>query len=140
MARLYEGVEEIPFKKIDGGYVFQANNAWLFGPKRRFFVTESQKAEIAGCIRETMRRIKPFVFVAMVLIPLLLIGGTFWFALRGGTLVVMGLGAALALAGNAINFIKGLLAYRPIDSMETVLFGIATSIIGMIYPSWLHHP
>ncbi|WP_020174829.1 hypothetical protein [Methyloferula stellata] len=88
MAGLYEGVEEIPFKKIDGGYVFQANNAWFFGPKQRFFVSETQKLEIAACIKETMRRIKPFVFVAMVLIPLLLLGGTLWFALQGGTLNV----------------------------------------------------
>jgi hypothetical protein len=88
MAGLYDGVEEIPFKKIDGGYVFQANNPWFFGPKQRFFVTETQKAEIAACLKETLQRIKPWVFVAMVVIPLLLVAGTFCVALNGGMLDV----------------------------------------------------
>jgi hypothetical protein len=88
MAGLYDGLEEVSFKRIDGGYVFQSNNPWLIGPRRRYFVNEAQKAEIAACIRETLRRIKPFVFVAMVLIPAILIGTIFWFATRGGTLNV----------------------------------------------------
>lgn len=29
MAGLYDGLEEIPFKAVPGGYVFQTNNAWL---------------------------------------------------------------------------------------------------------------
>jgi hypothetical protein len=35
-----------------------------------------------------LRRIRPVVFVAMVLIPAILIGSIFWFATRGGTLSV----------------------------------------------------
>jgi hypothetical protein len=88
MAGLYDGLEEVSFKRIAGGYVFQSNNAWLIGPRRRYFVNEAQKTEIAACIRETLRRIKPLVFVAMVLIPAILIGSIFWFATRGGTLSV----------------------------------------------------
>jgi hypothetical protein len=42
-------------------------------------------------------------------------------------LTVMGVGAVLALAGNAINLIEGLLAHRSIDSLETTLFGMALS-------------
>jgi hypothetical protein len=87
MAGLYDGLEEVPFKRIAGGYVFQTNNPWFIGPKRRYVVNEAQKADIAACMRETFRRLKPFVFVAMVLIPAVLVGSIFWFATRGGTLV-----------------------------------------------------
>ena len=88
MAGLYEGLEEAPFKPVDGGYVFQANNPWLIGPRRRYFVDDAQKAAIAGCIRQTLQRIKPWVFVAAVLIPAITIILTFWFAMRGATLSV----------------------------------------------------
>jgi hypothetical protein len=88
MAGLYDGIEEVGFKPVAGGYVFQTNNPWLFGPRRRYFVTETQKAEIAGCIRETMRRIKPFVFTVSAIIPCLLIGAIFWFVFSGATLSV----------------------------------------------------
>ena len=88
MAGLYDGLEEVPFKRVSSGYLFQTNNPWFFGPKRRYLVNEAQKAEIAACIRDSLRRIKPFVFVAMVLIPAILIGSIFWFATRGGTLNV----------------------------------------------------
>src|SRR5437588_10212166 len=60
----------------------------LIGPRRRYLVNESQKAEIAECIRQTLRRIKPFVFSAAILIPLVLIGSIFWFATSGATLSV----------------------------------------------------
>jgi hypothetical protein len=86
MAGLYDGLEEVPFKRIAGGYLFQTNNPWFIGRKRRYVVNEAQKAEIAASIRETFRRLKPFVFVAMVLIPAILVGSIFWFATRGGTL------------------------------------------------------
>ncbi len=57
-------------------------------PSSRYLVSEAQKAEIAACLRETLQRIKPLVFVAMVLIPAILIGSIFWFATRSGTLNV----------------------------------------------------
>ncbi len=88
MAGLYDGLEEVAFKRVAGGYLFQANNPYFFGPKQRYLVNETQKAQIAACLRETLRRIKPSVFVAMVLIPAILIGSIFWFATRGGTLNV----------------------------------------------------
>jgi hypothetical protein len=88
MAGLYDGLEEVPFKRIASGYVFQTNNPWFIGPKHRYVVNDAQKAEIAACIRETFRRMKPFVFAAMVLIPAILVGSIYWFATRGGTLTV----------------------------------------------------
>jgi len=88
MAGLYDGLEEVGFKRVDGGYVFQTNNRWLIGPTRRFLVNEAQKAEIAACIRETLQRIRPFVLATAILMPLILIGGIHWFTLTGATLNV----------------------------------------------------
>ncbi len=89
MAGLYEGVEEIPFKADRrAAMCSKTNNRWLIGPKRRYFVTAAQKVEIAACIRETMRRMKPFIFAVALLMPLIAIGGTFWLAFRGATLDV----------------------------------------------------
>src|ERR1700688_562234 len=93
MAGLYDGLEEVSFKRIDGGYVFQSNNPWLIGPRRRYFVNEAQKAEIAACLRETLRRIKPFALVSAVLIPLVLAAAVLWLACSGGTLTVTVVGA-----------------------------------------------
>jgi hypothetical protein len=94
MRGLYDGFEEVPFKPVAGGYVFQSNNPWLIGPRRRYFVNEVQKAEIAACIRETLRRIKPFAFGAAAVIPLVLAGAIMWFTLSGATLVVTEVDAA----------------------------------------------
>jgi hypothetical protein len=94
MRGLYDGFEEVPFKPVAGGYVFQSNNPWLIGPRRRYFVNEVQKTEIAACIRETLRRIKPFAFGAAAVIPLVLIAAITWFMLSGATLVVTEVDAA----------------------------------------------
>jgi len=88
MAGIYDGLEEVGFKPIAGGYLFQTSNRWLIGPSRRYVVNEAQKAEIAACIRETFRRIKPFAIAAAVLIPLIIMGALFWFVTRDGTLSV----------------------------------------------------
>jgi hypothetical protein len=78
LAGLYDGLEEVAFRQVAGGYVFQTSNPWLIGRQRRFFVNEAQKAEIAACIRQTMRRMTPFVLVMAVLIPLVLVAAAFW--------------------------------------------------------------
>jgi hypothetical protein len=88
VAGLYDGVEELAFTRVAGGYVFQSSNPWFFGPRRRYFVNEAQKSAIAACIRQTLRRIMPLVLVAAIIIPLVLIGGTLWLAFQGATLSV----------------------------------------------------
>src|SRR5215813_1246563 len=77
MAGLYDGMEEAPFKRIEGGYVFQARNPWFFGRSRHYLVNEAQKIAIAACLRDTLRTLKPWVIVAMVVLPLLICGGVF---------------------------------------------------------------
>jgi hypothetical protein len=88
MAGLYDGLEEVAFKRIAGGYVFQTNNAWLIGRRRRYFVNEAQKADIAACMRQTLKRLKPFALAAAILIPVVMTGSLFWFATTGATLSV----------------------------------------------------
>ena len=93
MAGLYDGLEEVAFKRISGGYLFVLNNPWLIGPRRRYFVNEAQKAQIAECLRQTLRRIKPFALVCAVLIPLVLVAAVLWLAFSGCTLSVTTVGA-----------------------------------------------
>jgi hypothetical protein len=88
MAGLYDGLEEVAFKRTEGGYVFQANNRFLIGPRRRFLVNEAQKADIAACMRETLKRIKPFVFAMMVVLPAAIGLLIYWFIATSVTLTV----------------------------------------------------
>jgi hypothetical protein len=94
MRGLYDGLEEISFKPVAGGYVFQTSNPWLIGPRRRYFVNEPQKTEIAARIRETLRRIRPIALATALLMPLVLIAAITWFTARGATLVVTEVDAA----------------------------------------------
>jgi hypothetical protein len=88
MAGICDGLEEVAFKRTEGGYVFQANNRFLIGPRLRFLVNEAQKAEIAACMRETLKRIKPFVFLMMVALPAAIGGLIYWFVATSATLTV----------------------------------------------------
>ena len=45
MAGLYDGLEEVAFKPVAGGFVFQTSNPWLIGRQRRYFVNETQKVD-----------------------------------------------------------------------------------------------
>jgi len=89
VAGLYDGIEQAAFRKIEGGYIFYCASPWLFGRRRGYLVDAEQKQAIAQCLRETLRRLKPFVLIAAVLIPLALLGGTFWLAFRGATLTIL---------------------------------------------------
>jgi hypothetical protein len=89
MAGLYDGLEEVAFKRTEGGYVFQTNNRFLIGPRRRFLVNDAQKADIAACMRETLRRIKPFVFLMMAALPAAIVGLIYWFVVTSATLTVI---------------------------------------------------
>ena len=102
------GLENVAFKPTAGGYVFQANASWWLGRRRSYFVTEAQKADIAACTRETLRRIKPFALIAAVVIPILLIGGALWLAFHtgGGALTV----TITSASGQTTSFVQ------PIDA------------------------
>ena len=104
MAGIYDGVDEIAFTSVAGGFVFQTNNRWFFGPRRRYFVNDAQKSIISACIRETLRRLIPVVIVAAIVFPLVLIGGTFWLAFQGASLRVTVTNAA----GDTTSYIQAI--------------------------------
>jgi hypothetical protein len=58
----------VVFKPVSGGYVYGAPNAWLFGPREHFLVTDGQKAAILAAITSSTR-------------PVLWITGTSWIVL-----------------------------------------------------------
>jgi hypothetical protein len=51
----FDGMEQIAFKPVAGGFVYRAPNPWLVGPGRHYVVTEAQKAALAVHHRSTMR-------------------------------------------------------------------------------------
>ena len=61
-------IEAVLFKDVGGGYVFQAPNPWVFGPRSRYLVTAAQKAELLAII--TPRR--PILRIAVITIGILL--------------------------------------------------------------------
>jgi predicted neutral ceramidase superfamily lipid hydrolase len=48
-------MEELSFKPVTGGYVFQTPNPWLIGPRRHYLVNEAQKTELAAGLRRMWR-------------------------------------------------------------------------------------
>jgi hypothetical protein len=47
MAKWYHQANEVAFKAVDGGYVFQSPNPWIFARPRYYLVSEAKKAEIS---------------------------------------------------------------------------------------------
>jgi hypothetical protein len=70
MVKWYEGGEEAAFKPMPGGYVFQPPSLfWPFVRGRGYRVNETQKAELAACLRR-QRGLIFLLLVAYVLIGL----------------------------------------------------------------------
>ena len=46
---------EARFKKVAGGFLFQAPNPWLFAPGEHYLVSEAQQAEILNSGEITIR-------------------------------------------------------------------------------------
>jgi NADH:ubiquinone oxidoreductase subunit K len=61
-------IEAALFKELGGGYVFQAPNRWVFGPRSRYLVTAAQKAELLAII--TPRR--PILKIVLITTGILL--------------------------------------------------------------------
>jgi len=113
MAGLYDRLEATAFKRVAGGYVFQTNNPWVVGPKRRYFVNEAQKGEIAECIRQIMGELKPFIIVSLIVLPLVTVVAAFWFIIglrapQGTVYLYMG----LLLLGIFLPYFAIIHAYR----------------------------
>ena len=88
MTESQSGPEERFFKPAPGGYVFQLNSPWLFGPSRRFLVDEAQKTEIAACFRRNRRTSLMLLIVLLALMSLASAAGIFWLSTHGSMLKV----------------------------------------------------
>ena len=87
MTGLYAGIDEAPFKRTAGGWVFQTHNKWLLGSRDRYFVTDAQKSEIAACLRSSIRRVSRYA-VGYVLLMILLMGlGIAWLLSHYGSTI-----------------------------------------------------
>jgi hypothetical protein len=53
----FRGMEQIAFKRVPEGYVYQAPNPWLFGRGRYYVVNEAQQAELSACHRQMWRHL-----------------------------------------------------------------------------------
>jgi hypothetical protein len=60
----FDGMEELTFKPVEGGFLYRAPNPWLFGRGRHYIVTEEQKAALAAHHRKTMLQVFCAIIVA----------------------------------------------------------------------------
>jgi hypothetical protein len=87
MARWYEGAEESAFKPTTGGYVFQPK-PWVARRSRNYIVNESQKAEIAACLRRRQRLLLLMSAIYLLLTVALILSIRFAIHVRPGFLVI----------------------------------------------------
>jgi hypothetical protein len=75
-------IAESRFKPLDGGYLFETPNPWIFAPGRRYVVTAAQKAELVGIM--TPRRLGLRVAVASAVAIAFGCGlGALWWKIAG---------------------------------------------------------
>ena len=58
-----DGMAELTFRPIEGGYLYAAPSLWLFGRKRHYVVNAEQKAALASVHRSMML----YVFVTIII-------------------------------------------------------------------------
>jgi hypothetical protein len=78
MAKWYQQANEVAFKAVDGGYVFQSPNPWIFARPRYYLVSEEKKAEISQVLGRWRRLFVlcvaiclPFCFAISAVLPML---------------------------------------------------------------------
>ena len=70
------------FKPVDGGFLFETPNPWIFAPGRRYVVTEAQRSALVDII--TPRR--PVLLVVVISVLLVVLGagiGLLWWRIGG---------------------------------------------------------
>lgn len=64
------GIEEISFKRTDGGWIFKLRNPFLIGPSSYFLVSNAQKPSIVECLRSN-RLIRIAAIIPLILLVVL---------------------------------------------------------------------
>jgi hypothetical protein len=75
MSRLWrnpiDGMVELTFRPVEGGFLYRAPNPWLFGLKRHYFVNAEQRAALAPAHRTmVLQRFLSIIIAAMTVGPL----------------------------------------------------------------------
>jgi FtsH-binding integral membrane protein len=52
----FDGIEELTFRPVEGGFLYAAPNHWLLGRRRHYFVNAEQKALLASAHRTMMQQ------------------------------------------------------------------------------------
>ena len=74
----------VVFKPVSGGYVYGAPNAWLFGSREHFLVTEGQKAAILAIIASSTRSLLWITGISWIALSALLGTALSLWAYRSG--------------------------------------------------------
>jgi hypothetical protein len=53
----FDGMEELTFRPVEGGFLYRAPNPWLIGRFRHYFVNAEQKATLASAHRTMMMQL-----------------------------------------------------------------------------------
>jgi hypothetical protein len=96
----FAGMEELSFKRISDGWVFQAPNPWLIGPRQSYLLNDAQKLEVAAQLR------RMWTIVLVTIIVLVAIGLPLWSSFVGDSHPLAMLGASTlfgAVAGFMVN-------------------------------------
>src|SRR5262249_19282971 len=52
----FDGMEELTFRPVEGGFLYRAPSPWVFGRYRHYFLDAEQKATLASAHRATMQQ------------------------------------------------------------------------------------
>jgi len=107
----FDGMEELTFRPVEGGFLYRAPNPWLIGRFRHYFVNAEQKATLASAHRTMMMQLFwSIVIGAMACAP---IAGVF-LPSQSSTQQLAYLGVA-ALVGLAIGLmLNALVTVKPV--------------------------
>lgn len=111
----FERMEELSFKRVPEGWVFQAPNPRLVGPRRHYLVNDAQKAELAACLRRMWR----LLLIAIIAVVLAGVPVSAALGLDGRPVAML---VAACFLGLAVGVLVTWSALRP---MQRLLAGLA---------------
>jgi hypothetical protein len=110
----FDGMEEIPFKRVPEGWVFGAPNPGLFGPRRYYLLNDEQKAEVGVRLRRMWWMLLAAICVAVVVLVPVSLPGMYQYPLAMlAADVLIGLAIGLALNVYFCRSIRPIVAGLP---------------------------
>ena len=113
----FDGMEELTFRPVEGGFLYRAPNRWLFGRYRHYLVNAQQKATLASAHRTMM--LQMFLSIIIGAVTCAPIAGAF-LSSQSSTQQLAYLGAC-ALVGIAIGLALNALLLRKVNPVIATL-------------------